>query len=198
LRLKDRSQKRSPEPSHNNATDISATSQQQYLQPASPTPSESSVHTDYFALNAAVDAVHHDLPSISAALADTDNEGSTNLTDFHYITQAQLDVGCWTGRWGGLVNWPHALQVGYADAKEIGGVHEWVEDVLAHAEHGRLILRVLEGMKDWLPEEMWMIREIWRRVCELLGVVYCGIACIETRVDIVRSSPFNHLSSITL
>jgi hypothetical protein len=32
----------------------------------------------------------------------------------------------------------------------------------------------------------------------LLGVVYRGIACIETRVDIVGSSPFNHLSSITL
>jgi hypothetical protein len=65
-----------------------------------------------------------------------------------------------------------------------------------HAERGRLILRVLEGMTGWLPKQMWKIREIWRKVFELLGIVYRGLACIETRVDIIRSSSFNLLSSV--
>jgi hypothetical protein len=107
-----------------------------------------------------------------------------------------VDVEGWTGRWGGLVNWSHALQVGYTDAKESRKVDEWVQDVLMHAERGRLILRVLEGMTGWLPKQMWKIREIWRKVFELLGIVYRGLACIETRVDIIRSSSFNLLSSV--
>jgi hypothetical protein len=182
-RIKEGVQQQSPKHS-TNTTHISATSQRE----------------DYFAcpVNDAISHTINDLQSGSEASSDVDGEVE-EYSDFDYISQTQAEVERWAGQWGGYMNWPHALEVGYGAAKQIGEleVNKWVHDVLAHADRGRLILQTLEGMKGWLPKEMWKIREIWRRVLELVEVLHRGVACIEIRVDIVRfgSSSFNLLSN---
>jgi hypothetical protein len=156
---------------------------------------------DYFALalNASTDDTGRD--NLSEAASDLDNRinEEQDSFDFNYVAQTQDEAQYWAGKWGGSANWPYALEVGYAAAKEIGEleVNEWVRNVLVHAERGRYLIQTLEGMKGWLPKEMWKIREIWRRVLESLGVLHRGVACIEVRVDIIRlgSSSFNLLSN---
>lgn len=117
-----------------------------------------------------------------------------NATDRYLLDTTQL-VHNWTAHWGGVHGWGHALDSGYSVAKESGTLDQWADNVLEHADRGRLIVHMLQQMNGALPKEMWKIRELWRQHTNLLTLVVKGLMTIEVRLDILKPGPFNLWSS---
>ncbi|TFK58189.1 hypothetical protein BDN72DRAFT_906987 [Pluteus cervinus] len=115
----------------------------------------------------------------------------TPFDEMDHFNAASNAVHAWLAEWGGLEAWPGHLDSGYKAAKETGHIDEWIQNVLDHADRGRLLHNLLGQMETALPPELWKIRELWRQQTILLGLVIKGLVLVEVQVDIVRRGPFN-------
>ncbi|TFK60135.1 hypothetical protein BDN72DRAFT_546318 [Pluteus cervinus] len=117
----------------------------------------------------------------------------TPFNEIDHFEEASRAINGWLAEWGGLESWPRFLDVGYEAARKSGSVDLWVSSALDHADRGRLLEKMLGQMETTLPEEMWKIRELWRRQTVLVGLVVKALTLIEVRVDVIQHGPFNLL-----
>lgn len=126
--------------------------------------------------------------------ADSNGDVDNGILEYDYFSEVRKSAMIWAGCWGGHMNWPRALDEGYAKAVESGELSEWVYQVTSHASQGRRHLSMMENIECVLPKEMWKIRELWREKVELLKIVIRGLNSIELRVDIIEQGTFTVFS----
>lgn len=91
----------------------------------------------------------------------------------------------WTSGWGGLLVWPETLNLSLTDAVNGGETKRWAKEVLRHAVSGRRLLVNLQEIEGCLPEEEWMVRELWRVSFELVQMLVKGITIMESRISLM-------------
>ncbi|KAJ3566937.1 hypothetical protein NP233_g6682 [Leucocoprinus birnbaumii] len=96
----------------------------------------------------------------------------------------------WVSNWGGLENWPIALQKQYEEAVVAGPVEtdRWYDDIWNYADEGRMLRAYFAELHGSLPTAHSRVKELYRREIEAMASLVRGITIIETRVPLYGDS----------
>ncbi|KAJ3564207.1 hypothetical protein NP233_g8443 [Leucocoprinus birnbaumii] len=96
----------------------------------------------------------------------------------------------WVSNWGGLENWPFALQKQYEEAVVAGPweTDKWYDDIWKYADEGRMLRADFAELHGTLPTAHSKVKELYRQEIEAVASLVRGITIIETRVPLYGDS----------
>ncbi|KAJ3562491.1 hypothetical protein NP233_g9536 [Leucocoprinus birnbaumii] len=122
------------------------------------------------------------------------------IPSYHIGGISQCETACfsilyaqvvqWVSNWGGLENWPFALQKQYEEAVVAGPweTDQWYDDIWKYADEGRMLRADFAELHGTLPTAHSRVKELYRREIEAVASLVRGITIIETRVPLYGDS----------
>jgi hypothetical protein len=90
----------------------------------------------------------------------------------------------WSKDCGPVICWPHTLQILHDQALENNEEEEWKDNMKDKVRQGLTVLCELKALFLVLPEDPWMVQDLWCQVFKLAGEIHRGLAFIQMHLAV--------------